>query len=41
MGRDMVESRYAIPIGILRVDGLSMGPSGFGVSQGHLDKEGQ
>ena len=27
---NMVVSRYAIPTGIPRVDGLSMGPSGFG-----------
>ena len=33
MGRDMVVLRYAIPTGILCVDGLSTGPSGFGVSQ--------
>ena len=33
MGRDMVVSRYVIPIGILRVDGLSTGLSGFRVSQ--------
>ena len=32
MGRDMVVSRYVIPIGVLRVDGLSTGSSGFGVS---------
>ena len=32
MGRDMVVSRYVIPIGILCVDGLSMGSLGFGVS---------
>ena len=32
MRRDMVVSRYAIPIGILYVDGLSTGPLGFGVS---------
>ena len=31
MGRDMVVSRYAIPTSILRVDGLSTGPPGFGV----------
>ena len=31
---DMVVSRYAIPIGIARIDGLSTGPLGFGVSQG-------
>ena len=30
MGRDMVVSRYAIPTGIPRVDGLSTGPPGFG-----------
>ena len=33
MGRDMVVSRYAIPTGILCVDGLPTGPSSFGVSQ--------
>ena len=33
MGRDMLVPRYVIPIGISRVDGLSTGPSGFGVSQ--------
>ena len=33
MGRDMVVSRYAIPTGIPRIDKLSMGPPGFGVSQ--------
>ena len=33
MGRDMMVSRYAIPIGILLVDELSMGPPGFGASQ--------
>ena len=33
MGRDMVVSRYAIRTGIPQVDGLSMGPPGFGVSQ--------
>ena len=32
MGRDMVVSRYAIPIAILCVDSLSTGPSGFRVS---------
>ena len=32
MGRDMVVSRYAIPTGIPRVDGLSTGPLSFGVS---------
>ena len=30
MGRDMVVSIYAIPTGILCVDGLSIGPPGFG-----------
>ena len=29
----MMVSRYAIPTGILHVDGLSTGPAGFGVSQ--------
>ena len=33
MGRDLVVSRYAIPTGILCVDGLSTGPPGFKVSQ--------
>ena len=33
MRRDMVVSRYAIPIGIPCVDGLSTGPPSFGVSQ--------
>ena len=33
MGREMVVSRYAIPIGILYIDGLSTGPPGFGASQ--------
>ena len=33
MVRDMVVSRYAIPTGIPRIDGLSTGLSGFGVSQ--------
>ena len=33
MRRDMVVSRYVIPIGIPRVDGLSTGPSGFEASQ--------
>ena len=33
MGRDLVVSRYSIPTGILHIDGLSMGPSGFEVSQ--------
>ena len=33
MGCDMVVSRYAIPISIACVDGLSMGPPGFGASQ--------
>ena len=33
MGRDMVVSRYTIPTGITCVDGLSMGPPGFKVSQ--------
>ena len=33
MGRDMVVSRYAIPISILCIDGLSTGPPGFGASQ--------
>ena len=33
MGRDMVVSRYAIPISIAYVDGLSTGPLGFGASQ--------
>ena len=32
-GINMVVSRYAIPTGIPCVDGLSTGPSGFGVSQ--------
>ena len=32
MGRDRVVSRYAIPIGISRVDKLSTGPPGYGVS---------
>ena len=32
MGRDMVVSRYAIPTGIPRIDGLSTGPSSFGVA---------
>ena len=32
MGHDLVVSRYAIPTGILWVDGLSTGPLGFGVS---------
>ena len=33
MRHDSVVSRYAIPIGIPQVDGLSTGPSGFGASQ--------
>ena len=33
MGRDLVVSRYAIPISIPRIDRLSTGPSGFGMSQ--------
>ena len=33
MGRDIVVLRYATPTGIPRVDGLSMGPSGFWMSQ--------
>ena len=33
MGRDMVVSRYAIPTGIPRIDGLSTGPPNFEVSQ--------
>ena len=33
MGRDMVVSRYVIPIGISCIDKLSTGPSGFGASQ--------
>ena len=33
MGHDMVVSRYAIPVGIPRFDGLSMGPRSFGLSQ--------
>ena len=33
MRRDMVVSRYAIPTGILCVNGLSTGLPGFGVSQ--------
>ena len=36
MGRDMVVSRYAIPIGIPHIDGLSTEPLGFGVSQTSL-----
>ena len=32
----MVVSRYAIPIGILCVEGLSMGPPGFGASHNIL-----
>ena len=32
-GIDLVVSRYAIPTGILCVDELLTGPSGFGVSQ--------
>ena len=32
MGCDMVVSRYAIPTGIPRVDGLSTEPPGFEVS---------
>ena len=36
MERDMVVLRYAIPIGISRIDGLSMGPSGFGASHTFL-----
>ena len=34
----MVVSRYVIPTGIPFVDGLSTGPSGFGVSQIHIKK---
>ena len=33
MRRDMVASRYVIPTGIPRIDRLSTGSSGFGVSQ--------
>ena len=33
MGPDLVVSRYAIPTGIPRFDGLSTGPLGFVVSQ--------
>ena len=33
MRRDMVISKYVIPTGIPRVDGLLMGPPGFRVSQ--------
>ena len=32
-GRDMVVLRYAIPTSIPHVEGLSMGPPGFAVSQ--------
>ena len=32
MGRDLVVLRYAIPTGIPRVDRLSIGPSGLGMS---------
>ena len=31
MGRDMVVSRYAIPISIAYVDGLSIGPRVLGL----------
>ena len=31
--RDMVVSIYVIPTGILRIDRLSIGPSGFRTSQ--------
>ena len=33
MRRDMMVSRYAIPIVIPCIDGLSIGPLGFGVSK--------
>ena len=33
MRHDRMVSRYAIPTGIPRVDGLLMGPPGFEVSQ--------
>ena len=33
MRHNSVVSRYAIPIGILQVNGWSTGPPGFGVSQ--------
>ena len=33
MGCNMVVLRYVIPTGIPHVDGLSMGPSGFGVGR--------
>ena len=33
MGRDLMVSRYAIPIGIPRVDGLLTEFSGFGAPQ--------
>ena len=33
MRHNIVVSRYAIPIGILQVDGWSTGPLGFGASQ--------
>ena len=33
MGCNMVVSRYAIPTGIPSVDGLSMGPLGFGAER--------
>ena len=36
MGRDLMVSRYAIPIGIPCVDGLSMGPSGFRTSHNQI-----
>ena len=36
---DMVVSRYAIPICIPRVDGLSTGPPGFGASHTFLGGE--
>ena len=32
MGRDMVVSRYAIPIGIPCIDGLPRGPPEWGVT---------
>ena len=39
MERDMVVLRYAIPIGISHVDGLSTGPPGFGASHTFLGGE--
>ena len=36
MKRDSVVSRYAIPIGILHIDGWSTRPLGFGASQDGL-----